>query len=259
MKYVFGLFYFILLSANTNAQDVEIPAEAKPFVLPGFSVLDYIKGDLNGDKKQDAILILKQKTEDTAEATDLIRPLLILTRQANGKLKLEKRADHILFCRTCGGMMGDPYQETRIDAKGFMLTFYGGSSWRWGDEYYFSYRPEKKNWFLIKQTETSFQSGNPEETQKSSTITEEEFGETPIETFNSSPEYAETKWKVTSAKTFFYDSPILGSKTRKGYLLKSNEVSAVRELKNFVEVTFDNGKGIFTTGFILKKDVVKVK
>ena len=58
---------------------------------------------------------------------------------------------------------------------------------------------------------------------------------------------------------FFYDNPKLGSKPRKGYLLKGNEASQIRVLKNFVEISFENGKGQFSSGFVLKKDVEKIQ
>jgi hypothetical protein len=65
------------------------------------------------------------------------------------------------------------------------------------------------------------------------------------------------KWKVTAAKTFFYDSPKLGSKPRKGYLLKGDNITVLRLLKNFVEVSFENSKNQFSTGYVLKKDLEK--
>ncbi|MEP6674607.1 MAG: hypothetical protein ABJA78_05615 [Ferruginibacter sp.] len=259
MNKIIALSGFIFLSIIAVAQEKKLPAEAATFVPRGFEMLDYIKGDLNADGKPDAILILKQQAEDTSTADDLLRPLLILIRQANGKLKQEKKSDHIMLCKTCGGMMGDPYQETIIKANGFSISFFGGSSWRWGVEYSFVYKPAKKNWFLKKQQEESFQEGDPEATTKKITIAEEELGEVSIDQLNSSPEPDDVKWRVTAAKTFFYDSPKLGSKTRKGYLLKGNEAGGIRELKNFVEVSFENSNGQFTTGFVLKKDIEKIK
>jgi len=36
-------------------------------------------------------------------------------------------------------------------------------------------------------------------------------------------------------------------------------VTGIRQLKNFIEVSFDNGKGVFTDGYILKKDLEKAE
>jgi hypothetical protein len=60
-----------------------------------------------------------------------------------------------------------------------------------------------------------------------------------------------------SSKNFFYNSPKLGSIPRKGYLLKGNEVNCLRLFTNFVEVSFDDGKGKYSDGYILKKDLEK--
>lgn len=75
---------------SANGQTKSLPAEAKAFVPKGYEMMDYIAGDLNGDKKADAILILKIVGEENSTADESTRPLIILTRQANGKLKQEK-------------------------------------------------------------------------------------------------------------------------------------------------------------------------
>lgn len=247
-----GLFF------SANAQTKILPAEAGSFVLKGYEMLDYITGDLNGDKRTDAILILKQPGEDTLSNGESSRPFFILIRQPNGKLKQQKRNDNVVLCRQCGGVFGDPYDNTTITGNYFTIVFYGGSSWRWGYTYRFAYQPARSNWLLVNEKQISFQSGDPETTTKEVIIEEEELNGVTIDNFSSTPPNADSKWKVTAAKTFFYDNPKLGSKTRKGYLLKDNQATGVRELKNFVELSFENGKGQFTNGYVLKKDVVKI-
>jgi len=64
---------------------------------------------------------------------------------------------------------------------------------------------------------------------------------------------------VMPVKTFFYDSPKLGSKPRKAYLLKGNIATCIRLLKNFIEVSFENTKGEITSGYILRKDLAPIK
>jgi hypothetical protein len=252
------LLFFILSATAIKAQDKILPAEAKPFVLPGYEMLDYITGDLNGDKRPDAILLLRWPGEDTLTDDSHDRPFLLLMRQPNGKLKLEKRNDNLVMCRQCGGVFGDPYDNTEIKDNGFTISFYGGSSWRWGSQYRFDYKPAKKDWLLVKETQNSFQSGDPENTMKECIIEESELGEITVEKYTENSGSAETKWKVTAAKTFFYDNPKLGSKPRKGYLVKGDTFNALRILTNFIEVSFPNTKGEYTYGFILKKDLVKM-
>lgn len=258
MQKLFTVPLLLWLSLAANAQDKPVPAEAGSFIPAGYESLDYITGDLNGDKKPDAILILKQHGEDSLGMEETQRPFILLIRQSDGKLKQVLRNDNVVMCRHCGGVFGDPYEGIQIDETGFSLLFYGGSSWRWGYDYRFAYKPTRKNWYLVKESQTSFQSGDPEHTTKDVVIEETELGEIPLAAFNSDPVYEESRWKVKAVKTFFYTSPKPGSQPRKGYLLKGNIVSGIRQLKNFIEVSFNDGKGNFTDGYILKKDLEKI-
>jgi hypothetical protein len=252
------LLLLSIFSLTAKAQTKTLAEEAKSFVLKGYEMLDYITGDLNGDNRPDAILILKLSGEDTITAQESKRPLLLLIRQANGKLRQVKRNDDIVMCRQCGGVFGDPYDNTKITRNEFTIYFYGGSSWRWGNTYRFAYKPLKLNWYLVNEKQISYQTGDPEATTKEVVIEELELGEVPLDGFNSTPSVGDAQWKVTAAKTFFYDNPKLGSKPRKGYLLKDNRCTGIRELKNFVEISFENGKGGFSSGYILKKDLTKI-
>ncbi len=266
---IFFITLFIVIGPGAIAQKDPLPDEVKQFILPGYEYLDHITGDLNNDKKADAILVLKIIGEDSlydnfngegdSAYSENPRPLLLLIRQADGKLKQIIRNDKAIMCRHCGGVFGDPYEGISIHPGGFDINFYGGSSWRWAYHFSFLYKPLKKNWYLVKEIQTSFQAGDPEATRKDVTITESESGEVPVEKFQSESKYEDSKWKVIAAKTYFYDNPKPGSKPRKGYLLKGNQVTGIRHLKNFIEVSFENDKGVFTTGFILKKDLLKLK
>jgi len=252
---------FILSNAAFQgfSQSKTLPAEAKPFVLKGYEMMDYLTGDLNGDKKADAILILKTVGEDTLFEDDLVRPFIILLRQVNGKLKQEKRSDNMILCRRCGGVFGDPYEAAAIDNNGFTINFYGGSAERWMYQYTFSYSPAKKNWLLSKEVRGNFRAEDPEMKIKEVTIEAAELEGINFDNFNASPPYEDSRWKVIAAKTFFFDSPGISNKPRKGYLVKGDVVIGIRELKNFVEVSFQNNKEQFTTGYVMKKDLVKTK
>ncbi len=243
---------------STNGQNKSLSAEAKAFVPKGYEMMDYVTGDLNGDKKADAILILKIVGEENSTADESTRPLIILTRQANGKLKQEKRNDDLVLCRQCGGVFGDPYDNTTIANNGFTIDFYGGSSWRWGYTYSFAWKPAKSNWYLVKEKQISFQSGDPETTTKEVQIGESELGEISFEDYGKNVTTDYGKWMITAAKSFFYDNPKLGSRPRKGYLLKGDKVTGLRSLKNFMEVSFENSKGQFSNGYVLKKDMQKI-
>ena len=253
--YFIFLIHFLMVAARPLlAQPAQIPDEIKPFILSGHEVLDLQTGDINQDNRIDAILICKNKLEDSTWDEFLPRPFLVLIRQANGKLKQVIRNDKAIMGRHEGGVFGDPYQSLDLFTGGFRISFYGGSNWRWVYEYEFRWNPLRKLWVLQYESSESFNSMDMEATMKSIRIDAAELGDWPLEKFRYDGFTVQSKWKVVAAKTYFYDQPKLGSPRRKGFLVKGNTAEATRILKNFVELSYDNGKEI-TTGYILKKDL----
>ncbi|MBL0356723.1 MAG: hypothetical protein IPP72_07400 [Chitinophagaceae bacterium] len=250
--------FFFFNSALVAAQNKVLPEEAKRFLISGYEMLDYITGDLNGDKKQDAILIIKKIGEDTTyEETK--RPFMLLARQADGKLKQVKRNDNVILCRHCGGAFGDPYEYVDITNKGFGIHFYGGSSWRWASTYSFQYNAARANWYLTSEKQVSYHNTDMDLTMKEVNIDAVELGIKSIDSFNGNPRLTRYKWEVVAAKTFFYNNPKTGSKPRKGYLVKGDTVTSYRELTHFVDVYFENNKEQSSSGFVLKKNLVKIE
>lgn len=249
----------LMVSVNIVAQNTTIPEELKPFIMPGYEAMDVVKGDLNKDKRDDYLLVLKTAGEDTFSFDntdwDAHRPILVIIRQANGTLKTIAVNNELIFCKNCGGVMGDPYQGLVIKPGEFTADFYGGSSWRWAESFTFRYDAVKKNWFLQTHKSTSFQSGDPDKTMNESVISRTEMGDISIEKFTPHYNADSSSWKVKAAKTYFYSSPVIGSRPGKAYLVKGNKVVSFKQFRNFVECSFTNSKGTVTTGYILKKDL----
>lgn len=249
----------LLFSIDSFSQEMSIPDELKPFIMPGYEAMDVVKGDLNKDKRDEYLLVLKTAGEDTFSFDntdwDAHRPILVIIRQANGTLKTVAVNNELIFCKNCGGVMGDPYQGLVIKPGEFTADFYGGSSWRWAESFTFRYDAVKKNWFLQTHKSTSFQSGDPDKTMNESIISRTEMGDISIEKFTPHYNADSSSWKVKAAKTYFYNSPVIGSKPGKAYLVKGNKVVSFKQFRNFVECSFTNSKGTVTTGYILKKDL----
>jgi hypothetical protein len=259
-KLLFSLF--LLMTLSSVAQEKPLPAELKPFVRSGYEVLDWATEDLNGDKRKDYVLILKKIGEDTvgveSDVWEIHRPLLLLTRKADGNLLLTTENNEVVYCRHCGGAMGDPYDGLTLGAEMIKLDFYGGSNWRWTETIVFRYDPAKKDWFLEQDNLSSFQAMDMDNTVSSATINRVETGD--IRLKNYSPEYNRdtAHWKVTAAKTWFYESPELKSKPKKAYLVKGDQVKSNKSFKNFIDCFFTNKKGQLTIGYILKKDLQRL-
>ena len=124
-----------------------IPADQK--------LIKTVSGDLNGDGKQDLLLVSDEKnpaitdTEGKAKRTLWI---FIADDSANG-FTLASSNNKIIPCEECGGLLGDPFQELKITKPGeFKLHIAGGSRERWALEYFFSFDSNAKKWFLNQLT-----------------------------------------------------------------------------------------------------------
>lgn len=151
----------------------------RTFLPKGHRIRDFAYGDLNkDDHKKDVVLIAYDpKAERDESGGEAKRPLIILTRGADGKLKKESRNDNVVLCFDCGGAMGDPYQSIAIKNGYFSIEHFGGSSTRWTEIITFRYHADKKNWYLHKKGGESFSAHEPEKVLESSVATTKDFGE----------------------------------------------------------------------------------
>ena len=153
-KHLFIVFLSILLLTNSNAQTKKIDAtllhKVRGFIPKGYSVLDLISGDLNLDKFQDILLVLRDTAEKNFNDTEFKRPLLILIGHNNKSYSLAKQNDNVVYCYSCGGVFGDPYDGIVIRHGAFTVYHYGGSGDRWANEITFKYYLQDKTWYLTK-------------------------------------------------------------------------------------------------------------
>lgn len=144
---------------TTDATTITVAIENKNnlsgFIPEGYVVLDSVRGDLNGDAYMDMLLLLT--VDESADSFEWAkRPLIILTGDEKGKLKLVTQNNKIVYSGDSGGMLGDPYQEISIEKKCFTVFYYGGSRWRWEVETTFCYSDSAKNWYLEKDYHHSY-------------------------------------------------------------------------------------------------------
>jgi hypothetical protein len=170
-KLVFVIICLFALSSFA-AEEVELPAELQPFVPNDHFALDYETGDLNGDGREDCILIVQAgKPSEEHDPIEKPRPLIILVRSADGSLSQTKRNDKVVYCETCGGVMGDPYQGIKIEKNRFTVQHYGGSAWRWSSEYTFGYSRKDDTWQLVSVELTDFHASDPDNTKQEKLFT----------------------------------------------------------------------------------------
>jgi len=165
---------------------VKIPAEVAPFVEKGTEAIALEKGDLNGDGREDFILVLEKQnpTMDKDGFPSDQRPLLILLRGADGKLALTKRNERIVMCSQCGGVFGDPFEGVIVGRNTFSVEHYGGSSDRWKYSYKFNYSRIDKTWQLVRVQEVNYHTSDPENLKTKIYTPPRDFGKIDIADFD---------------------------------------------------------------------------
>lgn len=157
----------------------------------GYRIMDTAQGDLNNDEVNDLLVILKDKAEDENKNADEVNErdrilLIVITDHAN-KLVVKRANYHTVYCRTCGGMMGDTYTHLVIKKGYFSVDHYGGSAWRWTRTITYKFHPKKNEWYLHKNESTSFHAAAYKKVKRT-IYTTKDFGWIKFEDFNINPE-----------------------------------------------------------------------
>ncbi|MCW5959725.1 MAG: hypothetical protein KIS76_06135 [Pyrinomonadaceae bacterium] len=185
-------------SAQTS-EPVTVPAEVKPFIENGTKPIALESADLNGDALKDYVLVLERNALET-DGDDYPtnqRPLLILVRGTDNKLREAKRNERMVMCSQCGGILGDPFAGVTVGKNTFTVNHYGGSAWRWSADYKFDYSRIDDTWQLVKIEKTSYHTLRPmEETLEETVLTPpKDYGKVDIADFD--PEDYEEKPEST--------------------------------------------------------------
>jgi hypothetical protein len=98
-------------------------------VLPGYQALQQATGDLAGDGRDDAAVVIGKQSESASSETP--RWLLIARRGPDGLLRPWVASRDVVWCKGCGGVYGDPLAAITIKGHGLQIEHYGGSNWRW--------------------------------------------------------------------------------------------------------------------------------
>ncbi len=188
MKTKITLILSIMLSAiafGGDTEEVKIPAEVQPFVENNSKPIALEAADLNGDGRQDYVVVLERenpKIDDDGFPLEQ-RPLLLLIRGEDKKLTEAKRNGKIISCSECGGSQGDPFQGFDVGPNTFTVKHYGGSGMRWTAHWIFNYSKADKTWRLVRSEEETFSSGDPEKVDKK-VKRPEDFGKIDIADFD---------------------------------------------------------------------------
>jgi hypothetical protein len=145
----FGLEIHPSLAQGSDAVSISSQISKRHAIMRTFS------GDLNADGRPDTLVILRSWDEVTNG--DSLRPLLIFLRDSAGNLRRVARADHLIACRNCGGLAGDPWRRDHghpafvtIKQSVFSINEFAGSGWRGWTRTSFKYDSRDRRWLLLE-------------------------------------------------------------------------------------------------------------
>lgn len=163
----FGLYItaLCLIAADGMAQGNKqvlshIPKTGKTimaFVPRGYDTMRTATGDLDKDGRDDAVLVLRDKREDTAADGNPILDhsrLLVVLFKTDAGWELAATGGEVVMCKQCGGVFGDPFSDVVIHKGILVVDHYGGSNWRW--TYSTKFRYQEGSFCLAGQTRNSF-------------------------------------------------------------------------------------------------------
>ena len=140
--------YFILalLTVMGLSAQAKMPS-ALPTTPDGYTLLTKVTGDLNRDGVDELVLVFNTPNEfDSDGGLGTVREIDIY-QQKNNLWQLWHKSVGAILPSDHGGMMGDPFQDFRIERGAIVVEHFGGSRDKW--HYTHRYRFQNNNWFLI--------------------------------------------------------------------------------------------------------------
>lgn len=126
------------------------------FVPEGWEIWDSVELDFNEDGISDYISVLQavMTDEDGYLTYQLEYPRILFAIASAGEegYRLDFQDENVIRKRDEGGVFGDPYQPLTAEGTSFSTHTYGGSAWRWSEEYTYAYR--EGTWWLVSSEET---------------------------------------------------------------------------------------------------------
>jgi hypothetical protein len=115
---------------------------------------ELVEGDLNNDGIKDIAAVIEGKSTKEEAAP---RAIIIALGNKDKSYTLSTKAEKAILRADEGGLWGDPFEKISIDRGSILISFYGGSNWRWFSSYRFRF--QDNDWYLIGATRGSYFTG----------------------------------------------------------------------------------------------------
>lgn len=117
------------------------------FIPQGWILFDSAELDFNEDGIADYVGVLEYGGEEENVLYTLSpRILFAVSSKENGQYRLEFQDANLIRSWSEGGIHGDPYLPLTAQGKSFTTHCYGGSAWRWSEDFTYTYKDG--DWYL---------------------------------------------------------------------------------------------------------------
>lgn len=150
-------------SGGTGTDDNPMAAPRLPqtgrelgdFVPEGWEILDNVELDFNEDGISDYVGVLERgpvDMEGDAVYQEAPRILFAIAADGNDGYRLNFQDANLIRTRDEGGVFGDPYVPLTAEGASFTTHAYGGSAWKWSED--FTYIYWDGTWYLSLREST---------------------------------------------------------------------------------------------------------
>ncbi|EHQ88479.1 hypothetical protein [Desulfosporosinus youngiae] len=142
-------------SANDNNPTLPLKGkDLEGFIPEGWDIKSSAEGDLNMDSLLDIVAVIEKKDD---EDSSFPRILFVLVQDKDRSYTLTVKTATAIMRANEGGVWGDPFESISVDRGSILLSFCGGSNWRWYKQYRFRF--QDNGWYLIGATLGSYFTG----------------------------------------------------------------------------------------------------
>jgi hypothetical protein len=169
MRNIFGYAGVLIFALCTNMQasvnTVQVPVLKKQavsleaFVPRGWKLIKKTSGRLDRSGCIFAAGVIEMDIEYNRGSDNApVRILFIAFKKSNGLYRLSLQTSKAVLKADEGGIWGDPFNGIFADKGLLVISFYGGSNFRWAYTYSFMFKDN--SWYLIKATIENFHTGS---------------------------------------------------------------------------------------------------
>lgn len=138
--------------ADDEPESVIIPrlpltgSQLTDFVPEDWWLLDSVELDFNEDGIFDYVAVLQVEWKENRRTSEYPRILFAVASEGAGQYRLDFQNENLIRNSEEGGVDGDPYLPLTAEGKAFTTHSYGGSEWRWSEDYTYEYM--EGTWYL---------------------------------------------------------------------------------------------------------------